>query len=60
MTSRTEKEMAALLVKFNVQIGPLNNWSSEALESLNDWLTDINTKVEQEWVRRDNNIEADS
>ena len=51
--SRTDKEMEALLIKFDKQIGPLDKWSEEALERLNDWLADTSTEVEKEWAKRD-------
>jgi len=60
MTSRTEKEMSALLVKFNELIGPLDKWSEQAIERLNGWLADTSMEVEHEWVKRDNTSEADS
>jgi hypothetical protein len=60
MTSRTDKEMEALLAKFDVQIGPLNKWSDQALEKLNDWLTETGETVTHEWVKRDSESEADA
>lgn len=59
MTSRTEKEMTELLAKFNEQIGLLDKWSDQALEVLNDWLTDTSGQVEHEWVKRDADTSAD-
>jgi hypothetical protein len=60
MTSRTDKEMTALLGKFNEQIGPLEKWSDQALEVLNAWLSDTGEAVSHEWVKRDSNSEADA
>jgi hypothetical protein len=60
MTQRTEKEMTALLTKFDLQIGPLDKWSDQALEMLNDWLTENSGSVEHEWVKRDSESEADA
>lgn len=60
MTSRTEKEMTALLSKFTEQIGPMDKWSDQALELLNDWLTRTSESVAHEWVKRDNDSETDA
>lgn len=60
MTSRTDKEMDALLNKFDLQIGPLDKWSDQALEKINDWLTKTSETVEHEWVKRDSSSEADA
>jgi hypothetical protein len=60
MTQRTEKEMTALLTKFNVQISTLDKWSDQALETFNNWLTANSDAVEHEWVKRDSGSEADA
>jgi len=60
MTTRTEKEMSALLDKIDDLIGPMDQWTDQALEALNGWLADTSTKVEHEWVKRDSNSEADA
>lgn len=60
MASRTEKEMAALLAKFNEQIGPLDKWSGSALEKFNDWLADTSIEIETEWVKRDESSDGDA
>jgi hypothetical protein len=60
MASRTEKEMAALLAKFNEQIGPLDKWSEPAMEKLNDWLADTSIELETEWVKRDGGSDSDT
>ncbi len=60
MTQRSDKEMTALLSKFNDQIGPMDKWSDEALEVLNDWLASTGETVEHEWVKRDSDSEADA
>lgn len=60
MTSRTDKEMAALLGKFDIQIGPLDKWSDAALEQLNEWLKNTSETVTHEWVKRDNETESDA
>jgi hypothetical protein len=60
MTSRTEKEMTALLVKFKEQIGPFCKWSDTALEMFNTWLVDTGAEITHEWVKRDSDRESDS
>lgn len=60
MTSRTDKEMDALLGKFDLQLGSLEKWSDQALEKLNDWLTGTGETVRHEWVKRDSETEADA
>ena len=52
MTTRTEKEMTALLAKFDLQLGLLDKWSEDALEKLNDWLENGSINVEKEWAKR--------
>ena len=51
--ARTDKEMEALLGKFDLQLGSLDKWSEDALEKFNDWLADTSTKVEKEWAKLD-------
>lgn len=60
MTSRTDKEMAALLNKINELIGPLDRWSDQALVRLNNWMTETGDHVQHEWIKRDSNSEADA
>lgn len=60
MSQRTDKEMAALLAKFDKQIGILDKWSDQALEVLNDWLASTGEMVEHEWVKRDSSSETDA
>lgn len=41
MTQRTEREMAAILAKFDEQLGRLDTWSVAALKKLDDWVRDL-------------------
>jgi hypothetical protein len=60
MANRTDKEMAALLGKFNELLGPMDKWSDAALERINNWLETTGKTVEHEWLKRDSTSEADS
>lgn len=60
MSQRTDKEINALLEKFDLQIGPMDKWSDQALELLNDWLTKTSESVAHEWVKRDSESESDA
>ena len=38
MPRRSSREMEALLAKMDLQMGPLEKWSAEALETLDSWI----------------------
>lgn len=60
MSQRTDKEINALLEKFDLQIGSMDKWSDQALELLNDWLAKTSEGVAHEWVKRDSESESDA
>lgn len=41
MTQRTEREMAAILTKFDEQLGRLDTWSTAALTKLDEWIAEL-------------------
>lgn len=53
MMTRHNKEMMALVAKFNEQIGPLERWSEDALKTLDRWLSDLRLEIENEGVTHD-------
>lgn len=53
MTRRSNREMEALLVKLNAQMGPLEKWSAEALETLDSWMADLRLDINEEILTRD-------
>lgn len=44
MTQRAEREMVAILAKFDEQLGRLDTWSNAALEKLHAWLGDVDRR----------------
>lgn len=44
MTQRTEREMTALLAKFEEQLGRLDTWSPTALVKLEAWVRELDRR----------------
>jgi len=45
--------MDALLAKMDAQMGPLEKWSAEALETLDSWMADLRLDINDQILARD-------
>lgn len=50
---RPATEMSALLARFQFALGPMDRWSDDALEELENWLVNRRLGVTHEWLKRD-------
>ena len=48
MTQRSKREMDALLVKMNAQMGPPNKWCVEALKTLDSWMAGLRLDINEQ------------
>ena len=56
MTLRFSKEMAELLLKMDAQIGPLEKWSADALETIDSWMANHRLDINEEILGRDDEV----